>query len=487
MTSNLLLLFLVDKKSLVITSIAPVTLDVESFDVSKNNQTIIFSGIDYESFKGKWSQVYEYDISKGKLDTLYDKADLQIGRVFYFDDKILLAATYAKKFGAMEANQFYELEAGKTMLWLDNEGSLYNSVTTDCRYGKNKNFDNSENRPYFISVVNSHCELWRLNDKQIEVIIAKEGTCDDFSVSDDHILLIGMYDQKLQEIYRYQDGEYQQLSSFNTNVLSQRYVAKPQALTVVKNPFAIDGWVLLPIDYDPSKTYPAILNIHGGPKAAYGEIFFHEMQYWASCGYFVFYCNPRGGDGKGNAFADLRRKFGTIDYEDIMDFTDLVLKTYPMIDKSRVAVTGGSYGGFMTNWIIGHTDRFCCAVSQRSIANWITEITASDYGIDFVIEQDFPDPYDCVDELWNMSPLKYAHMATTPTLFIHSYEDYRCLIQEAMQMYTVLKCRGIDTKIVGFKKENHELSRSGKPKHRSKRLFEITAWIDKYTNNRKED
>ncbi|MDD4643192.1 MAG: prolyl oligopeptidase family serine peptidase, partial [Erysipelotrichaceae bacterium] len=170
----------------------------------------------------------------------------------------------------------------------------------------------------------------------------------------------------------------------------------------------------------------------------------------------------------------------------IMDFTDKVLSEYPAIDQAKLAVTGGSYGGYMTNWIIGHTDRFACAASQRSIANWITEVAASDYGIDFVIEQEFADPYDCAGELWEMSPLKYAHLATTPTLFIHSYEDYRCLIQEAMQMYTVLKCRGIDSKIVAFKEENHELSRSGKPKHRSKRLYEITNWIFKYTKDRKE-
>ena len=202
------------------------------------------------------------------------------------------------------------------------------------------------------------------------------------------------------------------------------------------------------------------------------------MQYWANLGYFVFFCNPRGSDGKGNKFADLRRNFGKIDYEDLMDFVDEVLKQYPNIDSDRLGVTGGSYGGYMTNWIIGHTDRFKAAASQRSISNWITEVCASDYGIDFPIEQEFDDINNCQEELWDMSPLKYANNAVTPTLFIQSTEDYRCPICEAIQMYTVLKCRGVESKLVGFKGENHELSRSGKPLHRSKRLFEITNWME---------
>lgn len=479
-------LFLVDRKTLDVLPIVPPTLDVESFDVSADNNQIVLTGIDYQSFKGKWSQVYLYDLKTNTLQEIFSDDDMQIGRAFFYNKQILVAGTFAKDYGAMEAYKFYLLENGKMNLWLENEGSLYNSIAADCHYGRVKNFYSDNEQPYFISVVDAHSELWKLNNQSIEVLVDKEGSCDDFTIGSDHILLIGMYNQKLQEIYSLKNGKYTQLSSFNEEVLKNRYVAKPEKLCLNKKPFDIYGWVLKPKDFDPSKTYPAILDIHGGPKAAYSEVFFHEMQYWASAGYFVFYCNPRGGDGRGNEFADLRQKFGTIDYEDIMDFTDLVLKTYPMIDSKKVAVTGGSYGGFMTNWIIGQTDRFVCAASQRSISNWITQIAASDYGIDSVIEQEFEDPYNCEDKLWEMSPLKHAYKATTPTLFIHSYEDYRCLIQEAMQMYTVLKTRGIDSKIVAFKGENHELSRSGKPTHRSKRLFEITSWINKYTKNKEE-
>ena len=435
-------LFLVDKTTLKIRPLVTKTMDVESYNVSGCHRFIVITGIDYQSFKGKWSQVYIYDIENACLKQIYDGDKMQISRAFFYNHQIIVCGTFALKYGAMEAPQFYRLKDNQMELFIENEGSLYNSVSTDCHYGKLKSFECHDETPYFISVNDSRSELLKLQDDKLVTLLSKEGSCDDFSVGDDHILVIGLYDQHLQELYRVEHGTYTQITHFNDQILADRYVAVPQRLELAKQPFDIHGWVLLPKDYDATCKYPAILDIHGGPKAAYGEVFFHEMQYWANLGYFVFYCNPRGGDGRGNAFADLRHNFGKIDYEDLMDFTDLVLKTYPEIDTKRLAVTGGSYGGYMTNWLIGHTDRFVCAASQRSIANWITEVTASDYGIDFVIEQEFADQTNCVEELWEMSPLKYANNANTPTLFIHSYEDYRCPIQEGNADVYRLKMSG---------------------------------------------
>lgn len=212
----------------------------------------------------------------------------------------------------------------------------------------------------------------------------------------------------------------------------------------------------------------------------YGEVFYHEMQVWANEGYFVFFCNPIGSDGRDNEFADLRGKYGTCDYNNIMDFTDAVLKQYPAIDAQRVGVTGGSYGGFMTNWIIGHTSRFAAAASQRSIANWISFYGVSDIGMTFGPDQQGGNIYDDTEKLWWHSPVKYARACTTPTLFIHSDEDYRCPMAEGLQMYTALVDLGVESKLVYFKGENHELSRSGKPLHRMRRLNEITDWMQSH-------
>lgn len=476
-------LFLLDRETFAVTPLCSQYMDVETFDVSPDARRILYSGQDYVSFKGKWSQVYCCDLEAGCTETVYGGDTMQIQRAFWHEGSPIVMGTFAETFGAMENSKFYRCENGEMQLWIDFDGGLYPSVGSDCRYGHGKSFLNAAGKPYFVSADNSAACLYAIENDQMVKVIGQEGTVDDFAVCADGIWVIGMYDSRLQEIYRLKDGQLEQVTHLNDAVLEGRFVSKPRRVVMKKQPFDIDGWVLEPMNYDPAKTYPAILDIHGGPKCLYGECFYHEMQLWASMGYLVFFCNPRGGDGKGNAFADLRHNYGGIDYEDLMDFTDFVLDMYPNVDRRRVAVTGGSYGGYMTNWIVGHTDRFCCAATQRSISNWVTEVTASDYGIDFAVEQQFDDMYNCARELWDCSPLKYANQVRTPLLFIHAFEDYRCPIDQGYQYYTALRCRGVDTKMVLFKGENHELSRSGKPKHRLKRLQEITAWIEKYAGS----
>ncbi|MBP3664993.1 MAG: S9 family peptidase [Tyzzerella sp.] len=285
-----------------------------------------------------------------------------------------------------------------------------------------------------------------------------------------------MKDGKLQELYR----NHEQLTHFNEEILKNKYIADYQEVQFNNDGVSLTGWVLLPKDYNPSKKYPAILDIHGGPKTAFGKVFYHEMQVWANMGYFVFFTNPRGSDGRDNEFMDIFGQYGTIDYDDLMKFTDIVLEKYPAIDQKRVGVTGGSYGGFMTNWIIGHTNRFACAATQRSISNWISFYGTSDIGMFFAEDQIHGNIFNNPEKLWEHSPLKYADNIVTPTLFIHSDEDYRCPLEQGLQLYTAIVDKGVDTRFVLFHGENHELSRSGKPKHRVRRLEEITNWMEKY-------
>lgn len=468
-------LFLVSKKNQKITRVTNETLDVENFDV--RNEKILLSGVDFTTFKGKFSAVYEYDHKTKQLSKLYDDS-MEVYRVFYYGDKKIVLGTYGKDWGAIESGKFYCLDNGKTELFLDCEYSFYNAVLSDVRYGKTKSLYKYKDDVYLLTCRKNQTIIVKFG-KELTTVFDQNGTADDFVVGKDGIYAIAMVDMKLEEVYKVKDNQLKALTSINKKVLSDRYVAQPEEL-ILNKAMPVYGWVLKPIDYDPKKKYPAILDIHGGPRCAYGPIYMHEMQMWASEGYFVFFCNPRGSDGRGNAFGDLRRKFGTIDYEDLMDFTDLVLESYPQIDKDRIGVTGGSYGGYMTNWIVGHTDRFKAAATQRSISNWITEVTISDYGIDFPIEMEFENVRACEKELWDISPLKYVNNVKTPILFIHSSEDYRCTLPEAVQFYTPIKINGVDTKLVIFKGENHELSRNGKPLHRLKRLDEITDWLNKY-------
>ncbi|MBR5806610.1 MAG: S9 family peptidase [Oscillospiraceae bacterium] len=292
-----------------------------------------------------------------------------------------------------------------------------------------------------------------------------------------------MRDNKLQELYSYKNGVEEKLTSFNDAVYEDVSTVVPDYFTYENDGVELDGWVLKPVDFDENKKYPAIFDIHGGPKTVFGDVIYHEMQVWANMGYFVFFTNPRGGDGRGNEFADIRGRYGKEDYSDLMKFTDVVLEKYPQIDKEKVGVTGGSYGGFMTNWIIGHTDRFAAAASQRSISNWVSMAYISDIGYYFAEDQVASTPWTDMDLMWEQSPLKYADKVVTPTLFIHSDEDYRCPIAEGWQMFSALKYHGIESRLCMFKGENHELSRGGKPLHRQRRLDEITDWFEKYLKN----
>ena len=342
-----------------------------------------------------------------------------------------------------------------------------------------------DDKLYFVSTVDDHSEIHSIDmDGTVRVEFQFNGAIDGLITINREFYIIGQYRQKLQEIYHLNLRENKQLqvSRFNQSILKNKYIATPKELIVKQVSHVVKGFVLYPKDFDVNKKYPAILDIHGGPKTAYGKIYYHEMQYWANQGYFVFFANPRGSDGKGDIFADIRGLYGTIDYDDLMKFTDFVIEKTPEIDTKRIFVTGGSYGGFMTNWIVGHTKRFKAAATQRSITNWLSFHGTSDIGFYFSKDQTSGHPLTDMDRLYEQSPIKYTKNVVTPLLFIHSDQDYRCPIEQAMQFFTLLKEQGLDTKFVWFKKETHELSRSGKPQARIKRLQEITTWFDMHQN-----
>ena len=313
--------------------------------------------------------------------------------------------------------------------------------------------------------------------------VRSRGSIDAFDVRGDTVLAIELLPDRLQEATVYREGRPAASTTLNEKALSDRRISEPEPFAVRRpDGTEIDAWLVRPLGADAKTRCPAVLTIHGGPRAAYSAVFFHQMQAMAGRGYAVIICNPRGSSGRGNEFADLRAKYGKIDYDDLMAVLDEALARYPFLDTDRLGVMGGSYGGFMTNWIIGQTDRFRAAVSQRSIANWISKFNTTDIGYYFNKDQIGTDPWadGGAETLWWHSPLRSADRAVTPTLFIHSDEDLRCWLVEGLQMFTALRYHGVETRLVMFRGENHELSRSGKPKHRMRRLNEIVGWFDRY-------
>lgn len=469
-------LYRFNAKTNELTALTSEDSTVSSFQLSHDHNELLVVIQKDKTKPNRKAAVKTLHIEKGIWTTWIEEDEMNVHSAWYFHEGILVIGNQTLTHGQNENGRFYYLDENKKMTLLyDNVSSTHSSVGSDCRYGGGKSTQTANGKFYFVTTREKDSVLVSLDQNghlQDELVI--NGSVDCFDVVHDQIYAVCMKDGKLQEVY----CSDVQLTQMNEDVLKDKYVADYQEVVFENDGISLTGWVLLPKDYDPSKKYPAILDIHGGPKTVYGTVFYHEMQLWANMGYFVFFTNPRGSDGRDNEFMNIFGKYGTIDYDDLMVFTDKVLESYPAIDQQRVGVTGGSYGGFMTNWIIGHTHRFACAATQRSISNWISFYGTSDIGMFFAEDQIHGNVFHNPEKLWEHSPLKYAGNVTTPTLFIHSDEDYRCPLEQGLQLYTALVDQGVETRFVLFHGENHELSRSGKPKHRIRRLKEITDWME---------
>ena len=238
----------------------------------------------------------------------------------------------------------------------------------------------------------------------------------------------------------------------------------------------IEGWLMKPYGYQPGKRYPLVLSIHGGPHSNYGNVLFPEFQMLAGQGYWMLFTNPRGSSGYGHAFTfATRARWGMEDYQDLMQAVDVVIAR-GVVDTTRMAVLGGSYGGFMTNWVVGHTDRFRVAETDRSIFNWYSWYGSSD-------AQGLTD-YEFLGEPWEQdsiykfySPMTYAARIRTPMLIVHSEDDKRTPITDGEQLFVTLRKRGIPSEFVRYPRSYHGLSRTGPPWLLVDRLERIRTWF----------
>jgi dipeptidyl aminopeptidase/acylaminoacyl peptidase len=313
-----------------------------------------------------------------------------------------------------------------------------------------------------------------------------EAVVDEFTATPDasKLAVTIMTASEPKELYIVSRGKLQQATSHNSHLKRKYKLTTPRKFAFqASDGAAIDGWVLEPPEGVERKGW--ILYIHGGPKTMFGYGFMHEFHVLAASGYAVVYTNPRGSDGYTEEFADIRCHYGERDYQDLIEAAKYAIEQLGL-PADKAAVMGGSYGGFMTNWIIGHTDMFKAAVTMRSISNWISMYGTTDIGWYFVEDQLCCTPWKNAELCWEKSPLKHADKAKTPTLIIHSDEDYRCWLDQALQLYTALKLHGVKTRLAIFPGENHDLSRSGKPKHRVKRLELIVQWLDENIAGRKQ-
>ncbi len=482
-------------------------------DIEVDGNKVYFAGAKATVKPDFFDDLMVYDIEKDLISPVYDKHDMGFEGFHVMDDIVYAFAKDYRTYGINESPYLYKVEAGKL---IKIEGykpthSRYNSALGDIALGGGRQSrvvrEGSELMLYTLSTIEDHTVISRITlaSGKTETLLDMPGNIHFFDLVGSRIVLCYTGPDCLPEVYEVKKedlkpveitdqethvpattaGDLIRITDHNTECLKDVYVARPQRIDYSSEGLKLHGWLLLPEGFDPEKKYPAILDVHGGPRCVYCEGFFHEMQVWAAKGFVVMFTNIKGSDGRGDDFADIRGDYGGTDFKNLMAFVDAVLEKYPAIDKDKLCETGGSYGGFMTNWIVTHTDRFCCAASQRSISNWLSMTYISDIGPYFGPDQcgiGYDDWFGKLDhdKLWEHSPLKYVDNAKTPTLFLHSEQDYRCPLPEAMQLMQAMTVRGVETRLIVFSGENHELSRSGKPKHRIRRLNEITDWFEKH-------
>ncbi|HLW47602.1 MAG TPA: S9 family peptidase [bacterium] len=277
-------------------------------------------------------------------------------------------------------------------------------------------------------------------------------------------------------------GDIRRVTDLTGTALRPLALARPERFEFdTPDGWTVEGWVMRPANPVYGDRAPAVLEIHGGPHGAYGNAFFHEFQVLAAQGYGVVYLNPRGSQGYGQRFtAATRHDWGGGDYDDLMRGLDHALAAHPWIDRERLGVAGGSYGGFMTNWIVGHTGRFRAAVTMRSISNAYSQWGTSDLAYMKGMWEYPGDPWEAPQFYLERSPITYVRQMRTPLLILHSEQDYRCPIEQGEQLFVALKKLGVPVLFVRFPNESHDLSRNGQPRHRLERLRHIVEWFRTY-------
>jgi dipeptidyl aminopeptidase/acylaminoacyl peptidase len=319
-----------------------------------------------------------------------------------------------------------------------------------------------------------------------ERILGGEQVISGYDVRDGKLAYAASTSTTMREIYI--GTEARRVTNVGDAFGAGRELAEPERFTAVSaDGYEVDAWIVRPPGFKPGTPYPAVLTIHGGPFTQYGTGFFDEVQVYAGGGYVVLYSNPRGGSGyseeHGRAIRgplnDAGPGWGTRDYEDVIAVVDTALEKFDFIDPERLGVIGGSYGGFMTSWIIGHTNRFKAAVSERAVNNLVSMFGSSD--LFWVFERQFGGPmWENVDAYLERSPSTYAQQIETPVLVLHSEQDLRCNIEQGEHLFTQLRLLGKEVELLRFPAESHELSRAGSPLHRVMRFDAILEYFGRY-------
>ncbi|KGA98946.1 hypothetical protein AJ85_19350 [Alkalihalobacillus alcalophilus ATCC 27647 = CGMCC 1.3604] len=461
---------------------------------SPDGQSLFYIGTKTEDKEwGYLPAIWKYDIASKEEKLLYQGNGNLNAPSLSPDGKWLAIAGHTR--GERKQGNtnilLIALETGKlTNLTESFDYTVGNLIGVDARYDTAELrliWDSSSSHIFFSATVGGDCQLFKVNlDGEVSVALSPSVasvTSYDIITTEQAVAVLAtpFSTGDLVTLDLNNANQIEPLTKWNEELYNEIHLSTPENFHYKSmDGSEIEGWILKPYDYQKEQKYPLILQIHGGPATAYGNGLHHEMQLMAAKGYAVLYTNPRGSHGYGHDFVNaVIGDYGGMDYEDIMAGLNYALEHYKYIDHEQLFVTGGSYGGYMTNVIVTRTNRFKAAVTQRSICNWHSFYGTSDIGFYFTEWQHgHADLWNDFEKLIKLSPLHYARNVKTPILILHSEQDLRCPMEQAEQWYIALKRLGVETKLIRFPDENHELSRSGKPQHRIERLEHLIGWFD---------
>ncbi|NMM39611.1 S9 family peptidase [Pseudoalteromonas arctica] len=417
--------------------ITPVT-DREGPDqqpqISPNGRYLAYTGYDDKRTNYENTQLYIRDLKSGDTTSLTSDFDRSVGQIKWADNSKGVYFSYASEGQTVLA---YQPRSGKRKIVTEKIGSV------------------SFGRPY---------------------------SGGDFDISDDGDVAITLADsQRPADIAIVKNGKTQRLTKLNDDALGNKQLAKVEEIWLKSSydDLPIQGWVAYPPGFDSSKKYPLILEIHGGPVANYGPHFSAEIQLFAAKGNVVLYMNPRGSDSYGKKFAQtIHHNYPSNDFDDLMTGVDALIGK-GFIDQSKLFVTGGSGGGVLTAWIVGHTDRFAAAVVAKPVINWISFVLTADF-YPFFADYWFPGkPWDHIEHYMKRSPISYVGNVKTPTMLLTGEADHRTPISETEQFYQALKLQGVDTAMVRIPDASHGITK--RPSNLMAKVAYIQWWFDKHS------
>lgn len=378
----------------------------------------------------------------------------------------------------------------QTDLWL---------MTTNGKQKKNltKDFDRQPQRPvwsadnkklFFVAADHGATRLFQLDiaSNEIRNVLPGNKTVSNLTVAQNNQYLIFTLEDSIQlaELYRFSlaNNKLTKLTDFNDKLLASRQLTKVEEFWFTNDKgMKVQGFYQKPINFKKGKKYPLVLNIKGGPGGMWGHRWFQENQMYAAKGYGVAFVNYRGSSGYGIEHAKaVRLDYGGADYQDNIQFLDNLLAKQDWIDEKKLYLTGGSHGGFLTNWITTKTDRFQAAVTQRSVSSWVSEAGTQEFTPKAMRKEFGGNLWENFDYYWERSPLKFADKVKTPTLIIHSDKDLITPLGQGQEWYYALKNNNVMTEMIIFKNETHSLSRTGKPINLVERIKRIIDWFERY-------